>query len=182
MAIDRRAFVTLSTLATLGVTLPLRADCRRTSSAIEGPYWRPDAPRTNDLRRAGGEPVYVHGVLRDTRSCKPLANARIDVWQADHHGKYDVDYGGKDVFGRASLRSAVDGSYGFWTIRPAAYGMGRSMRPAHIHFLVEAPGTKLITQLYFEGDPQLDSDPLDAVHPDLVKAIVKQKCAFDIAV
>lgn len=182
MSIDRRAFVALTTFAALGATLPLRAACKRTSSAVEGPYWRANAPRTNDLRRAGGEAIYVQGIIRDARTCKPLPNARIDIWQADHHGKYDVDYGRQEVFGRATLRTAPDGSYAFWTVRPAPYAVGGGTRPAHIHFLVESGPSKLITQLYFEGDPHLGDDPIDEVHQDLIRPIVKQKCAFDLVV
>jgi catechol 1,2-dioxygenase len=74
-----------------------------------------------------------------------------------------------------------DGSYQFATIRPAPYGLGSSMRPAHIHFMISAPGRKpLVTQLYFAGDPNLDSDPLSAVYPDLIVTPKGGVARFDI--
>ncbi len=55
------------------------------------------------------------------------------------------------------------------------------MRPAHIHFIVSAEGRKsLVTQLYFEGDPRLDSDPLRSVFPDLITSVRNGRCAFDV--
>lgn len=160
--------------------LALRAaadDCNATSRATQGPYWRRDAPFTNDLRRAGGETVTVRGVVRSAKTCKPLPNALLDVWQADHLGKYDLDYGRGETFGRARIRTNANGEYQFLTTRPAPYGM----RPAHIHFIVAADGHRpLVTQLYFADDPHLESDPLRDVHADLVKPIRGGAMAFDI--
>lgn len=158
------------------------ADCARTSRAIQGPYWRPDAPETADLRRGpGGEPLVVRGVVRGGAPCAPLAGALLEVWQADEHGKYDADYGDGATFLRARVRTRADGSYEFRTVRPAPYGIGRSVRPAHIHFIVRAAGHRdLVTQLYFSGDPHLQSDPLAAVHPDLVQTVSGGAVTFDL--
>lgn len=177
--IHRRHFLSASAAAlVVGAVSPsLLAECRATSSATKGPFWRPDAPFTDDLRRDGGETVTVHGVVRSARTCKPVAGALLDVWQADHHGKYDLDYGRNVVFGRARIRTDANGAYTFRTTKPAPYGQ----RPAHIHFVLSAEGHRpLTTQLYFEGDPHLGSDPQDAVHPDLVRPVRNARVAFDV--
>ena len=109
--------------------------------------------------------------VRDARTCKPLPNALLDVWQADHHGEYD------EKLGRARVRAGSDGAFSFTTTRPAPYGM----RPAHIHFIVSADRKKpLVTQLYFEGDPYLDKDPLQSVFADLIKSVQRGRCTFDV--
>jgi len=183
--LHRRNFLTAAAAALAGAALPsiTLADekCTATSSATKGPYWRPDAPFTTDLTRAGGEVITVHGVVRSARTCKPVAGALLDVWQADHHGKYDVDYRDKDVFGRARIRSGSDGTFSFRTVRPGPYGSPGFTRPAHIHFVLSAQGHRsLVTQLYFEGDRYLDKDPLRDVHPDLIGRIRNGRCSFDV--
>ena len=177
MKLTRRMFVALAAL----LPSTLRADCTRTSRAVQGPYYRPDAPETTDLRRGKSSPIVVQGVVRGA-DCRPLANALVEVWQADEHGKYDVDYGHGETFLRARIRTNASGEYRFSTIRPAAYGVSSFMRPAHIHFIVSADGhRRLVTQMYFAGDPYLDRDPLRAVHPDLIVTPVDGRCRFDIS-
>jgi hydroxyquinol 1,2-dioxygenase len=82
-----------------------------------------------------------------------LAGASIEIWQADHHGLYDLD----GYRYRAALKADAAGAYAFDSIMPGHY-------PArvcqHIHYVVTAPGHKpLITQLYFATDPVFDGDP-----------------------
>ena len=177
--LPRRDFLTAVAAAVAGAALApdVLAECRATSAATKGPYWRANAPFINDLRREGGTPVVVAGTVRDARTCKPVPGALLDIWQADHHGKYDLDYRGDDTFGRARIRAGNDGAFSFTTIRPAPYGM----RPAHIHFIVSAEGRKsLVTQLYFEGDPYLDKDPQQSVFADLITAVRNGRCTFDV--
>lgn len=171
--LPRREFLTTVASAVAGAAIApaVFAECTATSSATQGPFWRANAPFTNDLRRPGGTPIVVAGTIRDARTCKPLPNALLDVWHADHHGEYD------DKLGRARVRAGSDGAFSFTTIKPAPYGM----RPAHIHFIVSAEGKKpLVTQLYFEGDPYLDKDPLQSVYADLVKTLQRGRCTFDV--
>lgn len=177
--LPRRQFLTTVAAAVTGAALApeVLAECRATSRASQGPFWRENAPFTNDLRRAGGVPIVVAGTVRDARTCKPLPNALLDVWQADHHGKYDLDYRGDEIFGRARIRAGKDGTFSFTTTRPAPYGA----RPAHIHFIVSAEGRKpLVTQLYFAGDPYLDKDPIHSVFADLIKNVSNGRCTFDV--
>ena len=115
---------------------------------------------------------------------KPIAGARIDVWQADDAGMYDVQYDDRrETRGRGWLLTDSDGGFSFRTVRPAAYPIptdgpvgrllqatGRSpMRPAHIHFRVQADGHRtLTTHVFVAGDPFLDSDAVFGVKESLI--------------
>ena len=98
---------------------------------------------------------------------KPLANALLDVWQADAKGNYDLtdprNPPPRQKF-RNRIRLVTDetGAYEYETIRPGAYRIGsgpQGFRPAHIHYMVQARGyKKLITQLYFAGDKHIKTD------------------------
>jgi hydroxyquinol 1,2-dioxygenase len=114
----------------------------------------------------------------------PLGGAVIDVWQADEAGFYDVQYTGlEQARGRAQLRAREDGSFSFWSVLPTAYPIpadgpvgelltaaGRGpMRPAHVHFMVSAPGhATLITHVFVAGDEHLDSDAVFGVKASLI--------------
>jgi catechol 1,2-dioxygenase len=177
--IDRRDFLSAASVALAGITLApstFAGQCRTTSAASKGPYWRADAPFTNDLRIAGGEVVNVRGVVRGAKTCKPIAGALLDLWHADHQGRYDLDLHNGATFGRARILTDAKGGFSFLTTRPSPYGN----RPAHIHFLLSAQGHRsLVTQLYFEGDPNLTSDPLGDVHADLVRPLRNGRVEFD---
>jgi protocatechuate 3,4-dioxygenase beta subunit len=114
----------------------------------------------------------------------PIGGAVLDMWQSNSEGFYDVqlpDTGGKQL--RARLRADGEGHFWFRTIKPTAYPvptdgpvglilnrMGRHpMRPAHLHFIVSAPGYEtVVTHLFVEGDQYLDSDAVFAVKNSLV--------------
>jgi len=90
---------------------------------------------------------------------KPLANAVLDIWQADADGRYDNDDPkkppAKGVYvNRARVLTDETGYYEYETIHPGPYQIGENAwRPAHIHYLVRKAGyANLITQLYFKGD------------------------------
>jgi catechol 1,2-dioxygenase len=146
-----------------GGTGPLA--CTPSDPNILGPYYRPGAPFLDDLTtpEMPGVRVTVSGKVLDP-SCNPIANALLDVWQADDSGGYDND-GVADpppnVFVlRGKLYSDAEGNYSFKTIIPGQYLNGSQYRPAHIHVTVTADGhDALTTQLYFEGDPYNDIDP-----------------------
>ena len=119
-----------------------------------GPFYKREAPNVADLRGSGdkGLPLSVTGRVFDTRG-QSIEGAKIEIWQADDAGLYDLD-GYKY---RASLTADKTGAYGFGSIMPGHY-------PArvcqHIHYLVTAPGCKaLTTQLYFGTDPAFGGDP-----------------------
>ena len=119
-----------------------------------GPFYKREAPNAAELRGPGdkGLPLSVTGRVFDTRG-EAIEGAKIEIWQADDAGLYDLD-GYKY---RATLAADNAGAYGFGSIMPGHY-------PArvcqHIHYLVTAPGCKaLTTQLYFGTDPAFEGDP-----------------------
>ena len=161
-------------------------------STIEGPYFKAGAPLltqqpyTLPMRPdEAGEKFVVNAGVRDPDG-KPVAGALIDVWHATSDGLYsfiDPDVP-KDFLLRARMRVDDHGDVEFRTIRPAPYEitkngpthylltdvLGRhAWRPAHLHFKVAAEGYKMLTtQIYFEGDPYLDSDSASGVKDGLV--------------
>jgi len=115
---------------------------------------------------------------------KPLAGALLELWQSNSEGWYDVqlaDAGGRQL--RAKLRTDAAGRFRFRTILPTSYPvptdgptgvvlerMGRHpMRPAHLHFIVSAPGYEtVVTHLFVKGDPYLESDVVFGVKDALI--------------
>ena len=133
------------------------AACVATADNIEGPFYKPGAPSRATLVADSerGERLTLTGIVRST-ACTPLANATLDIWQADARGGYDNDGWGL----RGTLVTDQRGRWALHTIIPGRYLNGKRYRPAHIHVKLRAPGhTELTTQLYFEGDPYLDGDP-----------------------
>lgn len=161
-----------------------------TPDQVEGPFYPPLPHGETDVdltlldghtERATGDVILVRGRVTDTAG-QPLAGTRVDIWQANHWGRYahpddpnseaplDPDFQGIGI-----TETDADGFYGFKTIKPAAYPLnpmgGSGWRARHIHFKV-ATGTdrELTTQMYFEGDPLLEDDivlrraPKDAQH------------------
>ena len=97
---------------------------------------------------------------------EPVRNAKVEVWQANAYGRYthpsDPNPAPLDpnFEGSAVLTTDSEGRYRFKTIKPAAYPAGPNrMRPAHIHFQVSGRQDKIVTQMYFEGDPYNKTDP-----------------------
>lgn len=108
--------------------------CKPTEADALGPFYKPGAP----LRSQIGHGYVLTGFVRSAADCKPVANARIEVWQAGLAGRYDDAH-------RATLLSDAAGSYRLETHFPPPY----SGRPSHIHIKVEAPGfLRLVTQHY----------------------------------
>jgi hydroxyquinol 1,2-dioxygenase len=185
----RQEFILLSdvlglSMLTVGINAPSSPGA--TESTVFGPFFvegAPEVPIGGDIARgAKGTPCRVTGSVRSTDG-SPLAGARIEVWEADEDGFYDVQYEGDRSAGRGWLRSGTDGEYAFWSVRPSHYPIpddgpvgellaatGRSpMRPAHLHFKVDAPGHRtLITHVFAAGDPYLDSDAVFGVKESLV--------------
>ncbi len=119
-----------------------------------GPFYKRGAPQTAQLRRPGdlGLPINVSGKVFDTRG-NILTGAKIEIWQTNHQGIYDLD--GYNY--RTTLQAGPDGKYAFDSVIPGHYP-GRVCQ--HIHYLVSAPGHKpLTTQLYFATDPVFEGDP-----------------------
>ncbi|QBF30714.1 protocatechuate 3,4-dioxygenase subunit beta [Thalassococcus sp. S3] len=123
-----------------------------------------------------GERVILHGRVMDQFG-RPVPGALIEIWQANAGGRYRHKKDGylaplDDNFGGCG-RTITDeaGAYEFLTIRPGAYPWPNGVndwRPAHVHFSLFGPsfGQRLITQMYFEGDPLIARCPIVATIPD----------------
>jgi protocatechuate 3,4-dioxygenase, beta subunit len=144
----------------------------RTSDQILGPFYPLGEPaKGGDLTRVPGRPGQAQGqIIRVTgrvmdRSGAPVRSGRVLIWQANSFGRYthpnDDNLAPLDPCfeGFAALTTDVDGRYNVRTIKPGAYptSQGR-IRPSHIHFEVFGKRERLITQLYFAGDPHHDAD------------------------
>ena len=152
---------------------------------ILGPYFLPGAPFRGKVTPPlePGNLLVMRGRIwgHDTR--KPVINAVLDVWQADVQGRYDLNDPNNppkrsDFKNRIRLVTDETGYYEYETIKPGAYRIGpnsKDFRPAHIHYLVQAPGyRKLITQVYFQGDPLISNDRW-ASKSNLVIPLMKTK-------
>ncbi len=120
----------------------------------DGPFYKPRSPQRADLREPGasGRSVELTGLVL-TRSCRPVAGALVDLWQADDKGEYDN--GGFRY--RGHQFADAQGRYKFLTILPAVY----SGRTRHFHVKVQAPRQPILTtQLYFPDEPQNRRDGL----------------------
>lgn len=117
-----------------------------------------------------GEPIVIAGRVTDEAG-RPVRKALLEVWQANHWGKYehpdDITQAPLDpnFKGWGRMLTDADGRYRFRTIKPGAYpnpGYDNWMRPPHIHYSILAAGLmqRLITQLYFPGEPLNDIDPI----------------------
>jgi catechol 1,2-dioxygenase len=168
-----------------------------TSSTIEGPYFKEGAPllterpATLPMRpNEPGERMKFIGTIRDL-SGTPVPGALVDVWHSTNDGLYS--FFGPSLPDEYLLRGKIEadhnGEVEFRSIRPVPYEipkdgptgylmndvLGRhSWRPAHLHFRIVAEGYRqLITQLYFQDDPYLDSDSCSGVKNELVVPISK---------
>jgi len=169
--LGRRSLIAGAGAALIGAPAILRADTSvltPTPAQTEGPFYPVTLPldRDNDLiavsgaeARARGTVLHLSGQILD-RSSKPLANARVEIWQCDWQGIYlhprDRGQNRRDAgfqgFGTAT--TDAEGRYRFRTIRPVAY----AGRTPHIHFKVAAGNSELTTQMYVAGDAGNERD------------------------
>jgi catechol 1,2-dioxygenase len=140
-----------------------RADLRPTRASALGPAYKKGAPFRGKVCPPfePGTALVVRGRVWGHDTKRPLPGAVLDVWHVDVEGRYAM--AGGDYKNRARLLTAEDGAYEFESIHPVAYPMGDgpAYRSPHVHFRVSRPGYRtLITELFFEGDPRHDKDPL----------------------
>ncbi|MCH8202160.1 MAG: protocatechuate 3,4-dioxygenase [Proteobacteria bacterium] len=160
-----------------------------TAPVGEGPFYpiHKQQDRDADLtrfdgrkERAAGQLTVVEGVVMDGDG-KPLADALVDIWQANAAGRYhherDPNPTPRDVNfqGWAQVLTDQDGKYSFLTVKPGAYPAAANWtRPPHIHFKVAKRGFhELTTQMFFDGEPLNDTDQLFlALSEDQRKSVV----------
>ncbi len=188
----RQEFILLSDV--LGVSMLVDAINHRTvgdetESTVTGPFHTTaniypmgeNIAKGEEVQR--GEMTVISGKILDPEG-NPIANAVVDVWQADDVGYYDIqDANQPEMNLRGVFKTGDDGSFWFKTIKPNAYPVptdgpvgellnasGRHpMRPAHIHFWIKAEGyNDLVTHIFVEGDEYLDSDAVFGVKESLI--------------
>ncbi len=184
----RQEFVLLSDvlgLSMLVIGMNHRTPPAATPSTVFGPFFVQGSPafeNGDDIARGfSGERCHMSGRVVSVDG-EPVAGARVEIWQADDAGFYDVQYG-DEPRGRGHLFTADDGGFDFWSVKPEAYpipadgpvgelleaGARGPMRPAHVHFMVTAEGfQKLITHVFVDGDEYLSSDAVFGVRSPLI--------------
>ena len=146
-----------------------------TNGQILGPFYPVRRPTDEDTdltiiagrdTRAVGTILYLSGRVTNVRG-EPIIDAELDIWQANAAGRYDhpadrnpapVD---PNFQGFTRIRTGPDGSYRIKTVKPGAYPATPDwMRPPHIHFDVKGRASRLVTQMYFEGEALNNKDKL----------------------
>ncbi len=199
----RQEFILLSD--TLGVSMLVdalnhRSPGEATETTVLGPFFVQNAPEHalgDDISEAmPGDPMLVTVIVRDDEG-KPVRGAVVDVWHSDDDGYYDVQHAGigDNTAMRGRFRTDQDGRLWFWSIKPAAYpvphdgpvgdmlaAQGRHpWRPAHVHFMISAPGFRqLVTHIFVAGDKYLDSDVVFGVKDSLICDFVQRPAGVTV--
>jgi len=132
--------------------------CDLSTANVEGPYYKAGAPENDTFvdDQTPGTRLILSGHVLDP-SCRPIAGAVLDIWQANNDGVYDAE--GYKFRGKITV--GADAVYQLSTVIPGRYldNGGANYRAQHVHFKVTAPGfVSLTTQLFFAGDPFLRGD------------------------
>jgi hydroxyquinol 1,2-dioxygenase len=192
----RQEFILLSD--TLGVSMLVdainhRLSSKATPTTVTGPFHIHDSPEVANGESMSGEapgiPCFVEGKVTDFEG-KPVANAVLDIWQTDGEGMYEAQVEASSAYMRGIYHSKTDGTYLVRTVAPIAYtipmdGTVGSLfkktdispyRPAHIHFLLDAPGYhRIITHLFEKGDKYIETDVVYGVKEPLIVEFQKKK-------
>lgn len=189
----RQEYILLSD--TLGISMLVDAINNRkptgaSESTVLGPFHVPDAPEmpmgADICLDQKGETMLVRGRILDTEGA-PVAGCKLDVWQANDEGFYDVQQKGlQPEFNlRGVFRTGPDGTYAFRGVKPKFYpipadgtvgrlldALGRHpYRPAHLHYILSADGFETLTTHIFDpDDPYIDSDAVFGVKASLLAA------------
>lgn len=188
----RQEFILLSD--TLGVSMLVDAINHRhpkgsTETTVLGPFYVDDPEQCSlgaDIANGTkGQPMIVTGTVSSAKGGS-IADARVDVWHSDGDGFYDVQRSSGHAM-RGRLKTDSDGRFHFWSIKPRWYpipndgpvgkmlkAQGRHPnRPAHIHFMIHATDHEtLVTHIFEQGDPYLDSDAVFGVKESLIRPYV----------
>jgi hydroxyquinol 1,2-dioxygenase len=202
---DRQEFILLSDV--LGISMLVEtinngAVDDATESTVLGPFHVVRSPRrelgdTIDLVGTGA-PCLIEGRVLN-RAGEPVPGAQLDVWQANDQGFYDVQQSEVQPRGngRGLFTADAEGSYWFRTIVPSHYPIPSDgpvgsllaatnrhpYRPAHVHFIVTAPGYRtLTTHIFVAGSQYIDSDAVFAVKESLITEFKDGKAKFDFVI
>ncbi|HIF08587.1 MAG TPA: 6-chlorohydroxyquinol-1,2-dioxygenase [Sneathiellales bacterium] len=158
-----------------------------TESSVLGPFYREGAPAYQNgesmCQDSAGDPVVIAGTVKDVQG-KPIANAKLDVWQTAANGFYQVQDPLQSDFNLSGVyHTDDDGHFEVRTVKPVSYTVpddgpvGRLLnatgrhayRPAHVHFVISADNYKpVVTQLFTDDDAYLRSDAVFGVKDSLV--------------
>jgi len=189
----RQEFILLSDTVGLSALVNLMHDKTKveeaTSASLLGPFFRENTPRFENgaqiAKKTGGAEIVLYGRVTNAQGA-PLANALVTVWQTASDGRYDIQNGIEEIDCRGIFRTDENGNYLIRTVRPLGYFIPldgpvgqmvmaqkrHGMRPAHIHFLISAPGYReLVTALYLAGDEHLEDDVVFGASGDLVAEV-----------
>ncbi len=181
-----------------GPTKPL-IPMKQTLSELTGPVYGHDSvglldsDLTRNARKGGeplGERIIVTGRVLDDGG-RPLPNTLIEIWQANAAGRYVHKVDQHDApldpnfLGGGRTVTDADGRYRFMTVKPGAYPWGNhhnAWRPNHIHLSLFGPSfvTRLVTQMYFPGDPLLELDPIFKSSPSGIRERMISKFSIDV--
>lgn len=191
----RQEFILLADVLGLSALVNLMHDREATelgtTSSLLGPFYRDDAPEVpiggSILADAKRAELLLYGRVTDADG-RGIPGAFIQLWQTNAEGWYDLQVdGGAHMDMRGNVHCDAEGRFHVRTVRPLGYTIpmdgpvgdlvhrqGRhGCRPAHVHFLIGAPGYReLVTALYFSDDPHIDSDTVFGVSAPLVIAPV----------
>ncbi|HVL59096.1 MAG TPA: protocatechuate 3,4-dioxygenase subunit beta [Burkholderiaceae bacterium] len=172
---------------------------RRALSTLTAPVYghdeigEADHDLTRNARRNGeplGERIVVTGRVVDERG-RPIRNTLVEIWQANAAGRYihKVDQHDAPIdpnfLGAGRCLTDADGRYRFLTVKPGAYPWGNhpnAWRPNHIHFSLfgDSLASRLVTQMYFPGDPLLAHDPIFQGTPEAARDRLISRFALDV--
>jgi catechol 1,2-dioxygenase/hydroxyquinol 1,2-dioxygenase len=186
----RQEFILLSDVIGLSTLVNTLHDAtaieKATSTSLLGPFFREDAPRLplgEQISKGDkSEEILLWGEVRNVAG-EGIPNAKLMVWQTSSHGSYDLQEGdGSAIDYRGTFHTDAQGKYHLRSVRPLGYfipmdgpvgdlvrAQGREgCRPAHIHFLISAPGYReMVTALYLP-DQYLETDVVFGASPELV--------------
>jgi protocatechuate 3,4-dioxygenase beta subunit len=146
-----------------------------TPEQAQGPFYPVTKPadQDNDLTAIKGKPEKAQGqiiqIIGRVLNAKgaPVAGAQVEIWQANTFGRYThpqdsnpapLDPGFQ---GYGTQKTDAAGRYRFRTVKPGSYAVNDAWRrPPHVHFSITGPSSRLVTQMYFDGEPLNDTDPI----------------------